>query len=937
MHGARGRMSSAAAIAAMFIATVLSWAGESGTASAPASPSPDQSTAPHDYGALPLTFESNRGQTDPQAQFLARTRSFDLFLTPSAAVFSLAGVGADKPASALRMNVLGAAAPLRMAGTVPARGIANYLASTSPGAATSIPTFATVESTDVYPGVDLTYSGAGNELEYDFIVHPGADPGAIRLGFEGAQSLRLDEHGDLVVDTPSGNLLQHKPVLYQEFAGARHIIAGEFVLTGQQVSFSVGAYNPGRTLVIDPTIAYSTYLGGGDQDLPSQVVVDGQGNAYVAGMTRSLNFPTTVGALKTSNPLQSVFVTKLNPTGSALIYSTFIASTQLSSIGTGIALAADGSVWVTSTNTGPADVPVTPGAFLTTRPGDSAAFLVRLSANGSQVLYGTYIAIPGNDGLTDSGAGAIALGSDGDPWIAPNIGYPLASPAFPTTAGAVQSTCKPFPDFADFCTQDVLVIKLHPGSAGLADLAYASYLGGSGDESSMSLQVDATGAVYVFGGTDSPDFPTTPGALMTEQPGGQDLFVSKLRPAGNGASDLLYSTYFGGDRQEGTGDMAVGADGSAYVTFATQSFNIPTTPGAFQQFRSDLSDGVIARINPVGAGAADLLYSTYLGSGGNDASLGIALDGRGRVFVTGAGGVDFPIRNPLACCAANRGPQEGSTVGDATLTMLNPAGQGDADLVFSTFLGGTGIDSGKDIVLALDVNRTARAAYVVGRTQSSDFPISASAFQPNLAGGDNDGFVTKVDLTDLIPCTRTLTGNVLGPVVVGTGEVVCITAASVSGSIVVQPGGEVRIQNSRIAGDVTSNGAAAFSLCGATVSRSVMVSGTSSAFVLTTGEGCAPNQIFGSSNVPGGGTGSTTSSTSSTTTSSTTSLPTTTSLAPTTTTVPPTTTTLPPTTTTTPPYATEACLLLARQLETTTDPAIRQAIQAARARYGCTA
>ncbi|MCA1702529.1 MAG: SBBP repeat-containing protein, partial [Actinobacteria bacterium] len=706
----------------------------------------------------------------------------------------------------------------------------------------------------VYPGIDLAYYAKGNQVEYDFVVAPGADPSVIRLGIEGADSLRLDKAGNLVMATAAGELTQHKPVLYQDVDGVRRPVEGSFLLEGTRLGFSVGPYDPTLPLVIDPILAYSTYIGGSGGDFPTRIAVGNDGSAYIAGTTVSPDFPTTAGALRTSRPddgLHFAFVSKLNREGTGLLYSTFVATAT--NAGVGLAVAEDGSAWVSGTSSFTRDVPVTAGAFLTTRPAGAAAFLVKLSPSGRTAAYGTYFTNPSGAGSVTHG-GALAVEPSGDVWIAATSNLNV-DPPFPTTPGAVQPTCSsipPRPGRPRTCASDILLAKIHPGGRGLQDLVYATYLGGTGSDTATSFALGADGAVLLFGDTNGA-FPTTPGALMpTYAGGGRDTFLSRIRPAGNGSSDLLYSTYFGGlDTDGSSSDMALAADGTAYVTFSTDSFDVPITPGAYRPFRRDQTDVVVARINPAGGGSSDLLYSTLVPSDGIDQPFGIAVDGRGHAFVTGHAGFNFETRNPLECCPFDKGPQDQNFGGDAFVFELNPAGEGDADMVFSTFLGGaTGIEIGRDIAVGTDTAGTARAAYVVGDTPSTDFPVTTGSFQTTNRGG-KDGFVSKIDVSDTVPCTRTLTGNVIRPITVQAGEEVCLNDASVSGGLTVEPGGAVRIRNSRIAGSVVSHEAAFFALCGTTVSRDLTVSDTSPQLVQTEGEGCAPNTVVGASAVPG--------------------------------------------------------------------------------------
>jgi hypothetical protein len=847
---------------------------------------------------LPLSFEANAGQTDAQVKFLARTRDYSLFLTSDKAVLSLAGNGTDKAPTAVYTSLLGSNPAAKVTGVSALPGTVNYLNSPDPAQRhAGVPTFARVAYAGVYPGVDLAYYGKASSLEYDFTVAPHADPSQIRMGIEGADSLRLDDAGNLVIATAAGEITQHAPVLYQVVGGTHRPVQGSFTLTDNQVGFSVGAYDTSKPLVIDPTLAYSTFLDGKGEELK----VDTTGNAYVAGETTDIAFPTTPGAAQRSFSndfgCEDSFVTKLNPSGSSVIYSTFIATTCGG--GLHLALAPDGSTWVAGTSNFLTDVPVTPGAFQTDKLQDPDPFLVKLSPDGSSVLYGTYFTDPFGGSLFVEG---IASDPSGDIWMTESTSTLPVDPPFPTSAGAAKASCNPSGGGDGTCASDMLLVRVHPVGEGAADLAYATFLGGANIHGTPTVAPD--GSLYVSG-TVFQGLETTPNALNPAPLGGPDAYLIRVRPVGSGNSDLVYSSYLGGSSGDGTARTALAPDGTIDVSFSTDSADVAITPGAFEPFPRDLFNAVLERIDTSRPGPAGLLYSTYIGGDGIDEVNGIAVDGRGHVFLAGRASFDFPVRNPLACCPFNKGPAnpgDGTNQGDAYVLEMNPAGHGDADLVFSTFLGGsTNQESAFGLDLAVDSAGRGRIAWVSGNRPSDDFPVTSGAYKTTL--GSSESWLVKIDFSDEIPCTRTLTGNLAGPIVANFGEVVCLNNASVTNGVLVTGGGEARIQNSRIVGSVTSAAAAAFTMCGSTVAGNVLVAGTSPSFVTTNGPGCGANTITGSSNVPGGGPpGSTTTTTPATTTS----VP-----AATTTTVPATTTTIPATTTTT--AASGACASLRAQ------------------------
>lgn len=929
-----GRLFSAAIVAVVVAATSAVLAADprrTGGAAAPkaaSEPIGDPSVADAKFAGVPLSFEHNAGQLDPQVKFLARTGSYNLFLTATGSVMSLAG-GVDTPAAALRMNLVGSNPGADVSGQSLLPGRVSYLAGTDPASHhTNVSTFGRVAYRGVYPGIDLVYHAKdATQLEYDFLVSAGADPGRIRISVEGVEGLRLDDAGNLVMTTAAGDVVQHKPVIFQETHAGRRMIEGNFTLSGADIGFTLGPYDHSRTLVIDPTLAYSSYLGQSAE--LSDVVVDVDGGVYLSGTALPASIPATVGAFR--QPAGNAFVVKLTTDGSGIIYSAFLASADQRT--TTIAVAPDGSVWQMGTG---GNVPVTPGAFLGgPTSSDKNVYLVHLNATATGVLYGSYVGNPNGDVSFRSRPATIALDPNGDVWIAPQFGLASSDSQFPTTPGAAIGTCPLFIFFEGFCSPGTLLARIHPGGAGRADLTYASYLaGGDGDVIPSSLKVGPDGNVNVFGRVSVSDFPTTPSAFSPAPQGATDAFFLKLHPGGQGLADIVYGTYIGGDLQETTGDMAIGSDGTAYMAITTQSFDMPVTPGAYQPFADDSSKLSVIHLNPAGAGSADLLYGTYFDGPGADQAFRIAVDGLGRAFVAGIAGNLFPTRNPLACCPVFKGPGGRNDGNDAFVAEIDPAGHLSADLLFSTYLNGTNGDFATGIAVAADVNGRARALYVTGVTTSTDFPTTDNAILKTMTGGA--GFISKIDLTDMIPCTRTVAGPVPGPLAVGSGEVVCVDGASITNGVNVQPGGDIRVYNSRVAGSITAVQAAAFTLCGSTVSGNVTVTGRPS-FIVAGGAGCGPNTILGTSDLPGGGTGPGTTTT--------TTGPTTTTTVVTTTTIPPattttsftTTTTLPPSTTTTvttPPSST-ICGALAQQLAFTTDPVARQRIQGLQVVYGC--
>ena len=443
----------------------------------------------------------------------------------------------------LRMKLVGANPNPKIVGMDELPGKSNYFIGNDPKKwRTNMPNYAKVKYANVYPGVDLVYYGNQGQLEYDFVVQPGADPRQIALdvgaGLVPAQGhpqgvpLRIGGNGDLVVGTEGGEVVFHKPVVYQPAtyneprttnSSGRDFVEGHYVLrSDNRIAFQLADYDHRRPVVIDPVLAYSTYLGGSGQDNGSGIAVDASGDAYVTGSTGSSDFPTTGGALQTTyGGGGDAFVSKLNAAGSALLYSTYLGGSGFDQ-GYGIAVDASGNAYVTG-GTKSSDFPTTPGVFQTTSGGDFDAFVTKLNPAGSAVVYSTYLG--GSD--LDYALG-VAVDGSGNTYV---IGFAY-SHNFPTTPGAIQTT---FGGGGG----DAFVSKLNAsGSA----LVYSTYLGGGENGAGgRGIAVDAAGNTYVTGVV-APygSIPTTPGAFQTTDGGGQDAFVSKLNAAGSAlVSELL--------------------------------------------------------------------------------------------------------------------------------------------------------------------------------------------------------------------------------------------------------------------------------------------------------------------------------------------------------------------------------------------------------------
>jgi len=647
------------------------------------------------YGKLPLSFESNLGQTDERVKFVARASGYMLFMTTEEAVF------AGRDGSVERMKLIGASPKLRFEPLDKQPGISNYFIGNDPLKwRTNIPNYGRVALRGVYPGIDLVFYGNERELEYDWVVAPGADPKLIDVKWEGRNRVTKSASGDLVL---SASLVQHKPVILQE--GKR--IEGGYLVRGLDVAFELAKYDPAKPLVIDPVLTYSTYLGGSGNDQGQGIAVDGSGNAYVTGSTDSTNFPTI-------NPLQAnlggynfnAFVTKINPAGSALVYSTYLGGSGGDS-GNGIAVDSSGNAYLTG-QTFSRDFPTANPLQKSHGGGLFDAFVTKISAAGSALVYSTYL---GGD-RNDIGVG-IAVDSSGNAYVTGETD----SSNFPTTN----------PLQASNHGSDVFVTKIN--AAGSA-YVYSTCLGGSGLDWGLGIAVDGLGSSYVTGSTSSFDFPTTNPLQASNRAGtfSTNAFVTKINAAG---SALVYSTYLGGSGGDQGSGIAVDWSGNAYVTGLTSSTDFPTQIPIQGSFGGVL-DAFVTKINAAGSA---LMYSTYLGGSGNDQGRGIAVDGLGNAYVTGqTNSTNFPIANPL------QGGNGGGV--DAFVTKISAAGSA---LVYSTYLGGSADDFG--IGIAVD---SLGNADVTGNTSSTNFsttnPLqpSGGAFilsisappQPFTAGGE---------------------------------------------------------------------------------------------------------------------------------------------------------------------------------------------------------
>ncbi len=546
----------------------------------------------------------------------------------------------------------------------------------------------------MYPGVDLVFYGNQQSLEYDYVVAPGADPRAIRMQFSGISSLALDPSGNLILKTAAGPLVHHRPVIYQETAGGRRAVAGQFVIhPAQQVSFQLGPYDRSLPLVIDPTLSYSSFLGGSDDDNGNAVAADASGNMYFAGITFSTN-----------DGDGDILLRKFAPDGSQVYLADYGGNGD--DYGNGVRVDSSGSVYVGG-RTDSTDFPAV-NAFQSGNAGGIDAFAFSLNPAGTNPYFSTYVG--GSD--DDYGYG-IALDSQGAAYLAGTT----YSTNFPTSQGAYQ-----VPNRGN---TDAFVIKLNANGGRV----YSTLVGGGSNDNAYAVAVDSNGNAFITGSTNSDSFPQVNNPFQHSRHStgtGLDAFVTEINTSGTG---LVYSTFLGGGGDEEGNAIAVDATGSAYITGRTASSDYPTTSGAYQTgFQGGDTDIFVTKM-VVGQGG--LSYSTFLGSHGADEGWGIAVDGAGAAYIAGDTDSDqYPVSSD-----AIQGSRRGSF--DAVITKLNSAGNG---IVFSTFLGGSG---GDDIAYGIAVD-SATNIYVAGVTSSNDFPVTSNAVQPTPGGGNTDAFFARI-------------------------------------------------------------------------------------------------------------------------------------------------------------------------------------------------
>ncbi len=642
------------------------------------------------FGKLPLTFEPNQGQGPAEFEFFSRGPGYLMGLSATTSTLLVNG-------AQIRATLVGGKAAVTGTGEQATGGVVHYFTGSSrEDWRTGIPTFTRVRFRQVYPGVDLVYYGNQRQLEYDFEIAPGADPTGICVEFEGIEHMRVAPNGDLLLRVAGGELRHRKPRVFQS---GQELEASYRISRNKQVRIEIAAYDRSKPITVDPVLSYSSFLGGAGDDRVYAIAVDSEDCVYIAGETLSTNFPAANAFQPWSRGYGDAFVTKLDATGSRVLFSTYLGGSNRDE-GTGIARDAGGNIYITGF-TRSTNFPVTSGAFRTTNAGGEDAFVAKLAPNGANLIYSTYVGGSGNDRGT-----GIALDSSGSILIAGytgSVNLPLVSPVQSMYAGDT----------------DAFVAKLNPV---MSSLVYSTYLGGSSNDTANGIAVDATGNAYIAGQTQSSNFPAR-NALQPHKASNGDAFLVKLPPIGG---SIAFSTFFGGSGADSAKAVALDSKGDIYITGSTYSIDLPVSSDCYQRAPTGSYDVFVSKIN--GAGTA-LLYSTYLGGSGSEEAAAVAVDGSGNAYVTGyTSSVDFPLQSSIVPAF--------SGAFDAFVAGVNATG---SRLLYSTYLGGAGDDRGQAI--AVDASG---AALMAGYSASTEYPTTPGAYQ-TAWGGSFDGVVTKIN------------------------------------------------------------------------------------------------------------------------------------------------------------------------------------------------
>ncbi|HLH19938.1 MAG TPA: SBBP repeat-containing protein [Bryobacteraceae bacterium] len=663
---------------------------------------------------LPLRFEANRGQMDPAILYAARANGYRL-------LFGAAGPSIAVGSHRVGISLLHGNPAPRLEALDPLPTRTDYFVGNRSAWHTGIPTFARVRYDSVYPGIDLVYYGSQSQLEYDFVLAPGADPDAIRIRFQGADRLRVNAAGDLVIAAAGSEIVQRRPLVYQrDAAGGRHEVATAYRLLGRDtVGFRVAGYDRARQLVIDPVLTYCTYLGGSGTDRINAVKFH-NGLLYLAGQTDTSDQPPTDGAWANNKQgitnITLAIVDTTKAPNYPVVYFAYIGGQSID-IPLGLDVDKNGVAYLTGTTTS-TNFPMAGNAFQTTGAGPNTSSFVSVvdpkQYGGVSLVFSTFLS--GTTG-TDAGNG-IAVGPNGHIYV---IGT-TRSTDFPVTANAYQSVL--------WGPQDTFLCEIDPAAGALI---YSTYLGGEDEDDGRAILVDSNGLVYFAASTLSQQFPMAGQQYRGIPVGASDVIVGVMDTSQSGPESLVYATYFGGSGNEEVRGMAFDAKGNVVVTGYTLSTDFPVTRTAVQPNSAGNGDAFVAVFNPAAPFAGGLLYSTYLGGTGGDVGYGVAVDPANHIYVTG-----YTLSKNL--------PVSGTTVPQATwgggtdlfVAKIDTGAAGMAGLMYSTYLGASNTYVPSGIAVGPD-----GTAYAVGYG-GIGLPTSGNASQGGYAGGISDGFLAVI-------------------------------------------------------------------------------------------------------------------------------------------------------------------------------------------------
>jgi hypothetical protein len=645
--------------------------------------------------ALPLDFIPNRGQAAPEARFFARTPGYTLWLAADGLVFD-ASAGGRRDVT--RLSFFGASPDPAIISVEATRHVVNFITGSDPAQwRTGIGTSRAVLYKSLYEGIDLKVYGVEREIEYDWVVAPGADPDRIRFACNGHDSARIDADGNLAVGTALGDILHRKPVAFQVVDGRRSEVAARFEEREPGLfGFEIGAYDRRAALVIDPAVLLSsTYIGGSKNDYLESMAVDDAGAVFAAGFTESSNFPLKDALDATISGMTDAVVVKIAPGGKSLEFSTFMGGNGADTV-SGIALDRDGRPVICG-STKSSNFPMMK-AYDASLNGGADFFVARLDADGSKLLYSTYIGGSKDDyacGIRPNADGSLVVSGGSE-----SANFPVKNAFNRKNSG----------------NRDAVLLKLSKDGK---SLAFSTYYGGSGDEWVEAQDVDAKGCPYIIGLTYSSNLPVKD-AFQSAYRGNGDVFLAKFAPSGGA---LVYATYFGGPGLDDVGDISVSAKGAVTMAGHTDSNAFPLK-NAWDTTRNGVADVFVAQFAPSGRG---LVFSTYLGGNGYDYTSRVDVDAAGSVWLFGkTTSKDFPVQD-----AYNPGLSGGM---DCFLARFAAGGQ---DLTFSTYLGGHDDDRSGDFVVGADGE-----VIIVGYTYSANFPVK-NAYDQTWNGG-SDGFVARL-------------------------------------------------------------------------------------------------------------------------------------------------------------------------------------------------